>query len=323
MAVGMSSVWARAQSEPSATAPDTKQEPSQTGDKAGPGASPQQSGTPAAGDQDKGKPPDSDQENGKEKKPDDTNSEKADKPGVVDTLNSTVSATVDTVNATAHATVDEMRRLPAQWFLGSYVPSDRHLTPLTLEQRRDVYIRQTFLTGASYLKRLFGAGIDQARGAPYEWGGGFGGYGKRFGSRYGQFIIQNSVEAAGDAVLGYEPRYDYCRCTGFWPRTKHAMVRNFVTYNETEKEKRPQIPLFVGAFAAGAISGATWRPAADNPWKDAGISVASQAGLGALSNWLQEFALDIGHKLLPKRSRRSHLSTPGNDPGKTGPGADE
>jgi hypothetical protein len=202
-----------------------------------------------------------------------------------------------------NSTVDTMRRLPAQWFLGSYVPANEDLKPLSLQERGNVYVRQTYLTGASYLKRLFGAGVDQARGAPREWGGGFGGYGKRFGSRYGEFIIQNSLAAAGNAALGYEPRYNYCRCTGFWPRTKHAIARNFYTYNFTELEKRPQIPLYVGAFGAGAIAGATWRPARENPWKDGVYSAASQAGFGSLSNWLQEFALDIGHVLSPKRRK--------------------
>jgi hypothetical protein len=222
-----------------------------------------------------------------------------------DKKDSTTDRMVDTMNSTMTATVDTMRRLPAQWFLGSYVPSNQDLKPLTLTERRDVYVRQTYLTGASYLKRMVGAGLDQIRDAPNEWGEGIGGYGARFASRYGEFIIQNSLAATGNAILGYEPRYDYCKCTGFWPRTKHAIARNFVTYNETESEKRLQFPLYVGAFGAGAIAGATWRPSRDNPWKDGVYSVASQAGYGIISNWLQEFALDIGHKLAPKgRLRR-------------------
>lgn len=227
---------------------------------------------------------------------------------------------METVNSTMNATVEQMRKLPAQWFLGSYVPADRNLQPLTLEERRDVYIRQTYLTGASYLKRLVGAGIDQARGAPYEWGGGLGGYGKRFASRYGEFIIQNSLAATGNAILKYEPRYDYCKCTGFWPRTKHAIARNFVTYNETEYEKRWQIPLYVGAFGGGAIGTAAWRPSNENPWKEGAYSVASQAGFGVLSNWLQEFALDIGHKIAPKRRSRGGalLPEPGDVQGSSG-----
>jgi hypothetical protein len=130
-----------------------------------------------------------------------------------------------------------------------------------------------------------------------------GGYGQRFASRYGQFIIQNTIAAAGNAALGYEPRYDYCRCTGFWPRTKHAIARNFITYNHTEVEKRWQIPLYVGAFTGGVIAGETWRPENESALKNGAYAVAGQAGYGILSNWLQEFALDIGHKLLPKRPR--------------------
>jgi hypothetical protein len=227
---------------------------------------------------------------------------------------------MDTMNSTMTATVDTMRRLPAEWFLGTYVPANQDLKPLTLEGRRDVYVRQTFLTGASYLKRMFGAGVDQARGAPDEWGGGLGGYGKRFASHYGQFVIQNSFAAAGNAILGYEPRYDYCKCTGFWPRTKHAIARNFFTYNDTEIEKRPQIPLYLGAFGAGAIAGATWRPAGETPWKNGVYSAAEQVGFGALSNWLQEFALDIGHRISPKRRNRGAAITSPPDPQpKSGP----
>jgi hypothetical protein len=224
------------------------------------------------------------------------------------------------IQTVVNETVDEVRRLPAQWFLGSYVPANEDLKPLTLRERRDVYVRQTYLTGASYLKRLVGAGVDQARGAPYDWGGGFGGYSKRFASHYGQFIIQNSIAAAGNAALGYEPRYDYCKCSGFWPRTRHAVIRNFVTYNSTEVEKRLQVPLYIGAFGAGAISAAAWKPDRENPWSSGGYSALSQAGLGALSNWLQEFALDIGRKLSPKARRtRGSFASPGTDPGTSTP----
>lgn len=196
--------------------------------------------------------------------------------------------------------VNRVMNLPAEWFLGAYVPANRNLQPLNNPERREVYVRQTYLTGASYLKRLFAAGVDQARGVPSQWGGGVGGYGQRFASRYGQFIIQNTLTSAGDAVLGYEPRYDLCRCQGFWPRTRHAMWRNFVTYNSTESEKKPQIPLYLAAFSAGALA-TTWKPDSENPWRNGAYAVLAQAGFGAISNWLQEFALDLGHKLSRKK----------------------
>jgi len=210
---------------------------------------------------------------------------------------------VTKVETSIQAGVNKAIDLPGQWFLGAYVPASRHLQPLTNQERGDVYVRQTYLTGASYLKRLFAAGIDQTRGVPYQWGGGWAGYGKRFGSWYGQFIIQNTLTSAGDAVLHYEPRYDLCRCSGFWPRTRHAMLRNFITYDKTEANTHPQIPLYVAAFSAGALATA-WKPDNENPWRNGAYATLGQAGYGAISTWLQEFALDIGHKLSRKKAQR-------------------
>lgn len=100
---------------------------------------------------------------------------------------------------------------------------------------------------------------DQAQDHPPAWGDGFGGYAQRAASRYGQFIAQNALSATGNALLGYELRYARCRCSGFWPRAGHAVLRNFLTYNRTEKELRLQFAMYAAAFGAGAIAG-TWQP---------------------------------------------------------------
>jgi hypothetical protein len=204
-----------------------------------------------------------------------------------------------------NAEVNKVMNLPAESFLGAYIPANRNLRPLTNRERGQVYVRQTYLTGASYLKRLFAAGVDQARGVPPQWGGGFAGYGARFGSRYAQFIIHNTLTSIGDEVLHYEPRYDLCRCTGFGPRTRHAILRNLVTYNDTEVEKRPQIPLYLAAFGAGALA-TSWRPGSPSRWRNGAYAVAGQVGYGAISNWLQEFALDVGYKLLRKQNKSTN-----------------
>jgi hypothetical protein len=210
-----------------------------------------------------------------------------------------LAGAITKVESSVDAAVNRLTGLPGEWFLGTYVPSHQNLHSLTGQERRRVYVRQTYLTGASYLKRLFAAGVDQARGVPYAWGGGWEGYGRRFGSRYAQFVIQNSFTSAGDAVLHYEPRYDLCECTGFWPRSRHAIMRNFLTYNETEADRRAQIPLYIAAFGAGALA-SEWKPPGQTAWRNGVYAAAGQAGYGAISNWLQEFALDIGRKL-PRR----------------------
>src|SRR4029077_19186301 len=116
-------------------------------------------------------------------------------------------------------------RLPIEWIIGPYIPVQGRLEPLSNAQRGRIYIRQTFLTAGSYVARAFSAGIDQARGEPHDWGGGFPGYGRRYAARYGQFVVQNSVVAGGNALLGYEHRHAFCRFDGFGPRTRHALSR--------------------------------------------------------------------------------------------------
>jgi hypothetical protein len=186
------------------------------------------------------------------------------------------------------------------WVTGVFVGTGEPLVPLTGSQRRAIYLRQTLVTPGAYMKRMFAAGIDQARGAPSQWGGGFGGYSRRFASREGQFIAANSLAAWGNAKLKYEPRYDQCRCRGFWPRTRHAIVRNFITYNQSEQELRPQWALYGGSFGGGLIS-TGWKPHPRNAFAEGGRAMLGQAGYGVLLNIFIEFSTDINRKLGARR----------------------
>jgi hypothetical protein len=71
----------------------------------------------------------------------------------------------------------------------------------------------------------------------------------------------------------------------------HATVRNFVTYDQSETKKRPQIGLYGAALAAGAIS-STWKPN-QQAWTDGYRSVITQAGFGIVTNVISEFAPEI------------------------------
>jgi hypothetical protein len=193
-------------------------------------------------------------------------------------------------------TLVKVRDWETEWLIGAYVGRNRPLMPLSREGREELYLHQTFLTPGAYMKRLFDAGIDQARGSPSQWGGGIGGYSERFASREGQFFAANSLAALGDAKLRYEPRYDQCKCRRFWPRLRHAFVRNLVTYNETEKELRPQWGLYGGAFAGGMIA-TTWKPTTHGVFAEGGYAALGQVGWGTLENFFTEFAVDINRKL--------------------------
>ncbi len=203
----------------------------------------------------------------------------------------------------APSTPARLGRLPIEWIIGPYIPAQGPLETLSNRQRTQIYFRQTFLTAGSYVARAFSAGIDQARGEPHAWGGGFAGYGRRYAARYGQFVVQNSVLSGGNALLGLEPRYDFCRCQGFWSRTRHAVSRNFVAYDRSERKLRPQVPTYTAAFAAGLLYN-TWLPGQHNRWAGGAYSVLSQVGIGSGYNVVSEFALDILHAVGLKKEVR-------------------
>ncbi len=196
---------------------------------------------------------------------------------------------------------DEDLQINVNWLYGSYVPKDVPLTTLNGHQRLKLYIRQTYTTPGIYVKTTAFALHDQVHEANPEWGDGFEGFAKRLGSRQAQFIIQNSLTSFGDGVVGWEPRYDRCRCRGGWSRTRHAIVRNFVTYDRTEKSLRPQIMLFLAAFAGGAIA-TNWEPAHPN-WKINGYqAMLTQIPIGVGINLIGEFAPEIGRIFRKKKA---------------------
>jgi len=183
-------------------------------------------------------------------------------------------------------------QINVNWLYGPYVPKEVPLKSLSRDERFRLYLRQTYTTWGIYLKTTAFALGDQAHNRYPEWGDGFGGFGKRLGTRQAEFIIQNSVISLGDGLLGWEPRYDRCHCTGFWRRTGHTFVRDFVTYDRTEKNLRPQLFTYLGAFA-GAVTATAWEPG-HNDWQVRGYqAVITQIPVGLAINWIGEFAPEI------------------------------
>jgi hypothetical protein len=202
---------------------------------------------------------------------------------------------VDVTKEAATAGLLKARDWESGLITGVYVGRNRKLITLTPQEREEIYLRQTLTTPGAYLKRAFGAVIDQAEGTPRQWQGGIGGYAERFASREGQFITANSLAALGNAKLGYEVRYDKCKCDGLWPRTRHAFIRNLMTYDRSEEHLRPQWALYGGAFGGGMISTA-WKPGNKQPFTNGATAMAGQVGWGTLLNFFTEFSREINRK---------------------------
>ena len=187
--------------------------------------------------------------------------------------------------------------LPVNWVYGAYIPKDAPIVPLTGDQRFKLYLRQTYTTPGIYVKTGFFAIHDQVKETEPEWGDGFSGFAKRVGSLQAGNVIQNSLTALGNAAVGFEPRYDRCRCEGAWPRIRHAVVRNFITYGGgDDKAIRPQIMSYAAAFGAG-VTVASWEPNYPSVLPKGYQSVVTQAWVGVLVDALAEFAPDIKRML--------------------------
>jgi hypothetical protein len=138
-----------------------------------------------------------------------------------------------------------------------------------------------------------GAGIEQGINTPKEWGQGWGAFGKRYGSNLAYNGIRQSITYAGSVALREDTRYVASRRSGFWPRTRHALLGTFIARRMDGKEVF-SISSTAGVIGAGAIS-SLWGP---ESWKgtrdiakNVGISFASTAG----SNVFREFLPDILH----------------------------
>jgi hypothetical protein len=214
----------------------------------------------------------------------------------------TVEAAVATKNLGQEAVL-KARDWESGWLTGAYVEEGRTMVPLSLKQRRQIYLEQTLTSPGAYMKRMFAAAIDQARGSPSQWDTGWAGYTERFASREGQFITANTLAYMGNVALKYEPRYDQCKCSGFWPRARHAIMRNFLTYNQSERQLRPQWALYGGSFGGGLLSTA-WKPKPRNAVAEGSRAMAGQAGYGSLLNFFIEFSPDINRAIGATRHRR-------------------
>jgi len=210
----------------------------------------------------------------------------------------------------ASASAKRDKQINVNWLYGSYVPKEVPLESLTNQQRFQLYVRQTYTTWGIYIKTLLFTTHDQIRETNPQWGDGFDGFAKRFGTRQVQFIVQNTTTSLGNGLLGWEPRYDRCRCNGFWPRTRHAVARNFVTYARDEKSLRPQVMPYVGSFLGG-MTAATWQPGKTQIYIAGYQGAITQIFVGAGTNWIGEFAPDIVRILRPKH-KNVHASN--NEP---------
>lgn len=170
--------------------------------------------------------------------------------------------------------------------------------PLTASERLRVYLRRTFGIG-SIFDSAAGAGIRQWDDTPKEWKHGAEGYGDRFGSSYAAHLIRQTLEYGASAALREDNRYIRSGESGFWKRSKHAIVYTFMVRNDAGNE-RFAYSRFGSAAGASFIS-RIWQPHSTNSAGDGAVAFGITIGSDVGANMFHEFWPDIRRRVL-KRS---------------------
>jgi hypothetical protein len=178
------------------------------------------------------------------------------------------------------------QRTPALQNSGSAAP----ILPMAQKDKFHFYLKTTF-GSSTLLMSAASAGIRQAKNSIPEWGQGMEGYGKRFGSSYGQRVINHSIVFGLESILHEDPRYHKSESSGVWRRAFHAVGQSFISHKDSGGI-RPGYTSFIGIAGEVYIS-RQWYPARTrttaNYFEDGAISF----GADIARNILREFWPDV------------------------------
>ena len=165
-------------------------------------------------------------------------------------------------------------------------------TPLTAGQKA---IRRALrlVEPVTLFSSSFGAGIDQLRNLPPEWGQGSEGYARRFASAEGFTAAHNAVALGFDLAFHLDPRYRRMPQGRFGPRVWNAVSQTFIA-NKDSGGKMVNVSEIFGNFGAGFVAN-TWEPAGYNSTGDALTRGALGLAYHSAKNVLREFLPDILH----------------------------
>lgn len=182
-------------------------------------------------------------------------------------------------------------------------PSLEDYKPLTAGEKFKVASEDAFDPGTMALAALFGA-QGQLTNGNRAFGQGGKGFGRYFGSAYGDLVIGDYMtESVFPSLLHQDPRY-FRRGTGSgWSRLGYAMGQVFWTHRDSGGSQFNYSEI-LGNSAAVAISQSYY--ANNRTAADATAKLSMQLGVDMTANVLKEFWPEIRRKL---RSKHTHDSS--------------
>jgi len=200
-----------------------------------------------------------------------------------------------TPNASSQASApaeDQKKPLDVNPLTGLAVAPLSNYTPLTASERWKLYLKMTYASPGPYLSPTVNALLlDQANGAPHQWGGGFPGFGRRLASRVGNAVLQGTFQAPLAALFHEDVRYIPTRQRGFQRRALHAILYSFLTYND---KGHPTLNIAnITAYYASTAVTTLWVPGIGNAARYTFVNGSEQIALNFPLTVVQEFWPEI------------------------------
>ncbi len=185
-------------------------------------------------------------------------------------------------------------------------PSLTDYKPISAREKFVIATQDSFDRGTVILAAAF-AGEGQLTNANRSFGQGAAGYGRYFGTAYGDFFIGNYMtEAIYPVILHQDPRY-FRRGTGSgWSRLRYAIGQTFWTHSDSGRMQLNYSEI-LGNSTAVAISNAYYQDNRDAA--SALTKLGTQIGVDLAANVLKEFSADLNRKFFRKH-RDNQRRTP-------------
>ena len=187
------------------------------------------------------------------------------------------------------------------WTLPNFLTVENayQIPPLSAVQKFKVVARSTF-DPVEWGYIAFVAAIAQAENSEPAYGQGWGAYGERYATSFGDNMVENfMVGAVFPSILHQDPRYYQLGKGSFVHRTAYAVERMFITRSDSGHKQFNYSEIFGAAVAAG-ISTYSYHPHNDQNVDNALSVWGTQVGWDMVSTVVKEFWPDIRRKFRKK-----------------------
>lgn len=182
----------------------------------------------------------------------------------------------------------------------STVESSQHLPPMTVGQKFKLVTRSSF---DPFQFAWYGAiaGISQATNSEPGYGQGWGSYGIRYASAFGDGLTEAyMVGAVFPSVLHQDPRYYQLGHGSFIHRTGYALSRLIITRGDSGNTQFNFSEIVGSAVAAGIVT-YSYHPHEDKTLSNTASVWGTQVAYDAIAIELKEFWPDLRKKFSQKK----------------------